>query len=63
MAICTHQCKQSLIQEKLRMKYLTVRQPWAWLLVNGHKDIENRSWPTKYRGPLLIHAAQQKAVG
>jgi ASCH domain-containing protein len=41
------------------MKCLTVKQPWAWLLVNGYKDIENRSWPTKHRGPLLIHAAQQ----
>lgn len=44
------------------MKCLTVRQPWAWLLVNGHKDIENRSWKTKYRRPLMIHAAQQRAV-
>ncbi len=38
------------------MKALSVRQPWAWLIVNGHKDIENRSWQTSYRGPLLIHA-------
>ena len=27
------------------------------------QDIENRSWKTKYHGPVLIHAAQQKAVG
>ena len=39
------------------MKVLVVRQPWAWLIVNGYKDIENRSWPTKYRGPLLIQAS------
>jgi hypothetical protein len=39
------------------MKAITVRQPFAWLIVTGRKDIENRSWPTKYRGPLLIHAA------
>lgn len=38
------------------MKAITVRQPWAWLIVNGHKDIENRSWATAHRGPLLIHA-------
>ncbi len=35
---------------------LSVRQPWAWLIVNGYKDVENRSWPTHHRGPLLIHA-------
>lgn len=35
---------------------LSIRQPWAWLVVNGFKDIENRSWPIRYRGPLLIHA-------
>ena len=39
------------------MKALSIRQPWAWLIVNGHKDIENRTWATSYRGPLLIHAS------
>jgi hypothetical protein len=39
------------------MKVLVVRQPWAWLIVNGHKDIENRSWRTRYRGTLLIQAS------
>ncbi|EOG5366173.1 ASCH domain-containing protein [Cronobacter sakazakii] len=42
------------------MKALSIRQPWAWLIVNGFKDIENRSWNTKYRGPLLIHASATK---
>lgn len=40
------------------MKALSIRQPWAWLIANGHKDIENRSWPTRFRGPVLIHAAK-----
>lgn len=40
------------------MKALSIRQPWAWLIVNGHKDIENRSWPTKFRGDFLVHASQ-----
>ena len=40
------------------VKMISVRQPWAWLLVAGHKDIENRKWRTSYRGPLLIHASQ-----
>lgn len=35
---------------------LSIRQPWAWLIVNGFKDIENRSWPTRFRGLVLIHA-------
>lgn len=41
------------------MKALSVRQPWAWLIVNGHKDVENRSWPTNHRGPVIIHAAKR----
>lgn len=40
------------------MRALSIRQPWAWLIVNGHKDIENRSWPTKFRGEVLIHASK-----
>ena len=40
------------------MKILSVRQPWAWLIVAGHKDIENRTWRTSYRGRLLIHASK-----
>ena len=35
---------------------LSVRQPWAWLIVSGLKDIENRPRRTHHRGPLLIHA-------
>lgn len=42
------------------MKALSIRQPWAWLIVNGYKDIENRSWRTNYRGPVLIHASSRK---
>jgi ASCH domain len=41
----------------MEMKVIVVRQPWAWLIVNGFKDIENRSWKTRYRGPLLIQAS------
>jgi ASCH domain len=36
---------------------LTIRQPWAGAVAAGYKDVENRSWSTSYRGPLLIHAA------
>jgi len=38
---------------------LSVRQPWANLLVWGLKTIEVRSWSTNYRGPLLIHASKK----
>ena len=41
------------------MKTISIRQPWASLIVAGVKDIENRSWQTKYRGKLLIHASQK----
>ena len=40
------------------MKVLSVRQPWAYLIVAGYKDIENRTWYTNPRGPLLIHASK-----
>lgn len=40
------------------MKTLSVMQPWAWLLAHGHKDIENRTWPTKVRGWVLVHAGK-----
>jgi len=44
------------------MKCLTVRQPWADLIVRGTKDVENRSWATRYRGPLLIQASVNMTV-
>ena len=36
---------------------ISLHQPWAWLMVNGWKDVENRSWLTNYRGPMLVHAS------
>lgn len=41
------------------MRALSIWQPWAWLIVNGHKDIENRTWKLDYRGPLIIHAGKK----
>jgi len=40
------------------MKALSIRQPWAWLIVHGGKDIENRTWHTKIRGRFLVHASK-----
>jgi ASCH domain len=39
------------------MKVLTIKQPWAGLIATGLKPIENRTWATKYRGPLAIHVS------
>lgn len=41
------------------MKTLSVRQPWAWAILLAGRDIENRTWPTDYCGPLLIHASKR----
>ena len=40
------------------MKVLTIKQPWATLIMQGDKRFEFRSWQTKYRGNLLIHAGK-----
>lgn len=61
------------------MKAISIRQPWAWLIVRPDitdpalrrlayeqgliKDIENRDWLTHYRGPVLVHAGKSKDEG
>lgn len=40
------------------MKVLTIRQPWASLIMAGLKEYEFRSWKTNYRGEILIHAGK-----
>jgi hypothetical protein len=45
------------------MPALTVKQPWAGLIASGQKTIENRSWPTKFRGHLAIHAGKATCPG
>lgn len=41
------------------MKVISILQPWATLIVIGAKKIETRSWNTKYRGEILIHASKK----
>ena len=41
-------------------KALTIRQPWAWLICAGIKDIENRNWFTQFRGRIYIHAGKSR---
>lgn len=40
------------------MKALSIRQPWAWLILHGGKDIENRTWYSHHRGRFAIHAGK-----
>ena len=44
-----------------KLKAISIRQPWAWLIVNGYKDVENRVWFAKLRGRVLIHAGVSKS--
>lgn len=37
---------------------LSLHRPWPALILDGGKDIENRSWATRHRGLLLIHSAK-----
>jgi hypothetical protein len=46
------------------MKALSIMQPWAWLIANSYKDIENRDWQPKnpglrFRGEFLIHTGKK----
>lgn len=45
------------------MRILTVRQPWAWAIIHGGKDVENRvrNIAGDYRGPVAIHVAGKYA--
>ena len=45
------------------IKGLSVRQPWATMIVDGRKSIETRKWRTKYRGEVAIHASARPRVG
>jgi activating signal cointegrator 1 len=41
------------------MKSITIIQPWATLIALGEKKYETRSWATKHRGPIAIHAGKK----
>lgn len=40
------------------IRALTIRQPWAAAVAYADKRVENRTWPTSYRGPVLIHSSK-----
>lgn len=37
---------------------ISIRQPWAYAIMHLGKRVENRTWSTRYRGPIYIHAAK-----
>ena len=42
------------------MKVLSIKEPFASLIMNKKKRIETRSWKTNYRGEIYIHASKSK---
>ena len=44
------------------MKALSIKQPWASMIASGEKTIETRTWPTDYRGPLLIVSTKEPRI-
>lgn len=42
-------------------KAISIKQPWAYLICAGIKDVENRTWATKFRGRVYIHASAKSA--
>jgi hypothetical protein len=47
------------MREKMTMKAISIREPWASLIHTGKKTIETRTWKTDYRGPLLLCASKK----
>lgn len=53
------ECESAKVERiDFSLPVLSIRQPWAWLILHAGKDIENREWPTKFRGKFLIHAGK-----
>lgn len=40
------------------MRAISIQQPWAWAILHAGKDVENRTWTTRYRGEIAIHATR-----
>jgi hypothetical protein len=41
------------------MKALSIKNPWAYMIFHEGKNVENRTYSTKFRGKLLIHASKK----
>jgi hypothetical protein len=45
-----------------KFKAMSIRQPWAWLIVNGYKDVENRIWAANLSSPSLKQGMMQELL-
>jgi len=46
-----------------KAKAISIKQPWSFLIASGIKDVENRTWKTKFRGRVLLHAGAKRQSG
>lgn len=53
-----HKTKIDWCVKEFRMKAVSIKNPWGYLICVGIKDVENRTWKTNYRGKILIHASK-----
>ena len=44
----------------MKAKILTIKEPWATMIKEGLKTIETRTWKTKYRGKIFLHASKSQ---
>jgi hypothetical protein len=49
--------------KKMKLKAISIKQPWIDLIINGKKTIETRKWKTSYRGPLLLVSSKKPQIG
>lgn len=47
----------------MRIKAISLHQPWANLVASGEKSIETRTWKTSYRGPIVICSSLKPTCG
>jgi hypothetical protein len=60
---CENCLKVFFYDELNTLRAISIRQPWALLIVNGYKDIENRNNLKNFTGKFLIHASQKFDFG
>lgn len=51
------ECRKEVLAQRPKAA-ISIRAPWWWLILHGGKDVENRDWPTRYRGLVYIHASK-----
>lgn len=58
--MATGSTRKFRLKAGVEYRVLSVHPAWAWAIIFARKDVENRSWTTPYRGPILIHASSKK---